>query len=630
MSEAAADAASAQGMDTTSVRSGVSNASLGSSPDNNTGGGVPTEISTAPKPMTEDEQVTRRAAIRKIMSDPDLTAGEKSRAVQKLMDGRRRGSGSSNKSGTAGAADNVSMMAAAAMAAADFYDSSDDDLMLGPEGSVVAGDGDDISLASSFMTNTDDEDEPSRPGSTRGRSRPSSRAGSRPGSRASSRGAGSRVRLSRSASLKNFAEGAAAAAAAAAAALEQASDDPHDVLIITRRMEKSRPYCDHYDRECTIISPCCGLAFGCRICHDECPILPPPRQKPDPEHWADDMDLKLHAPKLKRSNSMPTSFHEEEATHHQIDRFAIEEIICRQCYTRQSSKTDNCVNCGLTFGEYHCHVCNLWMSKEERPYHCEECGFCRVGGKENFRHCQDCGMCIDSHVFDDHNCKAGKYMSDCPVCQEDLFSSRSASHEMPCGHAIHWHCFQELTSFDSRCPVCKKTAETREHMASTWEAMAVGIALQPVPPEMARVVNITCNDCEQFARDRRWHFLGVQCQNCSSFNTTVEQTTLVGRGAAAFLGDQQEPVGLAEASSNRNNGEIENMQESMGNLSAMEESSSSFADTEHLTAAQQRNLHAHLMTIAGFSRGAQGETQDTQDNTGRDNTGRDNSGMADE
>ena len=175
------------------------------------------------------------------------------------------------------------------------------------------------------------------------------------------------------------------------------------------------------------------------------------------------------------------------------------------------------------------------MSGKESPYHCHDCGFCRVGGRENFRHCDDCGMCIDALLFDDHNCKVGKYMSNCPVCQEDLFSSRYASHEMPCGHAIHWHCFKELTSYDTRCPVCKKTAETADQMAATWSAMAMGIALQPVPADLARVVTIVCYDCEQHDDNRRWHFLGVRCMKCMSFNTTVERTTMMGRDAAAFL-----------------------------------------------------------------------------------------------
>jgi RING finger/CHY zinc finger protein 1 len=197
--------------------------------------------------------------------------------------------------------------------------------------------------------------------------------------------------------------------------------------------------------------------------------------------------------------------------------------------------SNNCIGCGIQFGQYWCSICNLWMAARESPYHCVDCGFCRVGGRDNFRHCDDCGMCIDALLFDDHNCKAGKYMSNCPVCQEDLFSSRYASHEMPCGHAIHWHCFKELTSYESRCPVCKKTAETPEQMATTWSAIAMGIALQPVPSEMARVVDISCNDCEKSEANRRWHFLGVRCMNCMSFNTNVEKIVKQGREAADFL-----------------------------------------------------------------------------------------------
>jgi len=126
-------------------------------------------------------------------------------------------------------------------------------------------------------------------------------------------------------------------------------------------------------------------------------------------------------------------------------------------------------------------------------------------------------------------------MSNCPVCQEDLFSSRDASHELPCGHAIHWHCFRELASHDSRCPMCKKTAETHERMKPTWDAMAMGIALQPVPPELCKVVTVKCNDCEDVQVNRGWHFLGVQCARCESFNTVVERITMMGQEAHEFL-----------------------------------------------------------------------------------------------
>jgi len=76
-------------------------------------------------------------------------------------------------------------------------------------------------------------------------------------------------------------------------------------------------------------------------------------------------------------------------------------------------------------------------------------------------------------------------------------------------------------------------------MMPTWNAMAAGVALQPVPPELARVVNITCNDCETPDDGRAWHFLGVQCRNCSSFNTVVDRIIMSGEEAHEFLETMQ-------------------------------------------------------------------------------------------
>lgn len=83
-------------------------------------------------------------------------------------------------------------------------------------------------------------------------------------------------------------------------------------------------------------------------------------------------------------------------------------------------------------------------------------------------------------------------------------------------------------------------------MASTWSAIAMGIALQPVPPDMARVVNILCNDCEQTDVNRRWHFLGVRCMNCLSFNTNCEQIVMQGRDAADYLDELESASGVPE------------------------------------------------------------------------------------
>ena len=43
-----------------------------------------------------------------------------------------------------------------------------------------------------------------------------------------------------------------------------------------------------------------------------------------------------------------------------------------------------------------------------------------------------------------------KYRNNCPVCREDMFSSRQSPQDLPCGHAIHAHCFRNLAGFDYR------------------------------------------------------------------------------------------------------------------------------------------------------------------------------------
>ena len=194
-----------------------------------------------------------------------------------------------------------------------------------------------------------------------------------------------------------------------------------------------------------------------------------------------------------------------------------------------------CVNCTTQFGEYHCGTCNLWMARSKKPFHCNECGFCRVGGVESFRHCTECCMCISVNVFHTHNCFKDKYKNNCPVCREDMFSSRQSPQDLPCGHAIHAHCFRKLAGFDYRCPICKKTVVSQQSMAAAWEARARDIAEQPMPPDLQRIVDIMCNDCETKSHRRNWHFLGVQCPRCNSFNTVVEQVLSSGneQGEAA-------------------------------------------------------------------------------------------------
>jgi uncharacterized CHY-type Zn-finger protein len=86
--------------------------------------------------------------------------------------------------------------------------------------------------------------------------------------------------------------------------------------------------CVHYERNCNIVAPCCGRIFGCRICHDEL----------------------------------------SGVGHPPMNRFMIREVVCKNCDTRQAT-SNQCINCRTVFGEYHCSICNLWMSMV-RNYSC--------------------------------------------------------------------------------------------------------------------------------------------------------------------------------------------------------------------------------------------------------------------
>ena len=242
--------------------------------------------------------------------------------------------------------------------------------------------------------------------------------------------------------------------------------------------------CVHYERKCNIVAPCCNKIYGCRVCHDEF----------------------------------------TNCEHGPMDRFKIQEIVCKVCNTRQNAKTNVCANpdCQTVFAEYHCDKCNLWMELSKQPFHCDQCGFCRVGGAEKYRHCNECSMCINAETYNSHHCLKDKFKNNCPVCHEDMFTSRHAPQDLPCGHAIHTHCFRKLAGFDYRCPICKKTVVSRSSMSRAWAERAQDIQSQPMPADLKRVVNIMCYDCETKTPNLQWHFLGVQCPSCNSFNTVVE------------------------------------------------------------------------------------------------------------
>lgn len=141
--------------------------------------------------------------------------------------------------------------------------------------------------------------------------------------------------------------------------------------------------CVHYKRKAKFITDCCGKIYSCRFCHDE-----------------------------------------NEETH-TLEREKLKELICENCGTRQQVQKI-CEKCGIEFGKYSCLICNLFDDVDKSQYHCEKCGICRVGGKDNFKHCDICDICISKQLEGSHKCVEKISRGNCAVCLENLHNSRIA------------------------------------------------------------------------------------------------------------------------------------------------------------------------------------------------------------
>ncbi|KAL8427326.1 hypothetical protein Efla_002289 [Eimeria flavescens] len=243
--------------------------------------------------------------------------------------------------------------------------------------------------------------------------------------------------------------------------------------------------CSHYRRKCKVVAPCCNQIFWCRHCHNE-----------------------------KTEQLL--------AKAHEIDRHAVEEVVCSACETRQPV-SNKCVKCGIVFGNYFCPICKFWddQGNQKKVYHCAECGICRAGGRENYFHCPTCGSCYPKQLQNKHKCLENAMRRQCPVCLEDMFSSLRQSQVLTCGHTIHSHCLRQLQRQGGmqaiRCPMCSKSiADFSEY----WRLMREEIRQTPLDDQFKRKVRIVCNDClERCVTD--FHFVGQMCTKCNGFNTRI-------------------------------------------------------------------------------------------------------------
>ncbi|KAH6620996.1 hypothetical protein B0J18DRAFT_368282 [Chaetomium sp. MPI-SDFR-AT-0129] len=260
--------------------------------------------------------------------------------------------------------------------------------------------------------------------------------------------------------------------------------------------EESRLGCQHYRRNVKLQCFTCDRWYTCRHCHDA-------------------------------------------VEDHALPRQQTKHMLCMICGCAQKV-SDTCTRCYTTAANYYCGVCKLWSDDPNKPmYHCPDCGLCRVGqglGKD-FSHCKRCMACV-SMSDTNHKCIERAVDSDCPICNEYLLDSPKSVTFMQCGHSIHVDCLEELKKTSYRCPLCNKSCTNMEY---TFRQLDLQILAQPMPPNYAdsRAI-ISCNDCSAKSQTA-YHWIGLKCAICSSYNTTQLQLLDMPGGDAAAEHQQSQP-----------------------------------------------------------------------------------------
>ncbi|XP_077160852.1 RING finger and CHY zinc finger domain-containing protein 1 [Paroedura picta] len=232
--------------------------------------------------------------------------------------------------------------------------------------------------------------------------------------------------------------------------------------------------CEHYRRGCLLKAACCGRFYVCRLCHDA-------------------------------------------GEDHALDRFRVREVRCARCRRVQQAQ-QRCEGCQLVFGEYFCGTCHLFDA-DRKQFHCEACGICRIGPKEEFFHCSKCNLCLPLTLQGNHKCIENVSRQDCPICLEDIHTSRVGAHVLPCGHLLHRTCYEDMLKEGYRCPLCMHSALD---MTRYWQRLDSEVAQTPMPLEYQNMmVEILCNDCSSRSTVQ-FHILGMKCKNCDSYNTAQD------------------------------------------------------------------------------------------------------------
>ena len=269
-------------------------------------------------------------------------------------------------------------------------------------------------------------------------------------------------------------------------------------IIQVQDICKKPLFCTHYNRYTYQVSKCCNKVYPCRLCHNE----------------------------------------NED---HLINRHDIDHMKCYYCNCFQkvnaSCQNPECYKFNIKHSQF-CKQCNLWSNNKDilknyvnslliidintslDTFHCNDCGICRMGKKENYIHCNKCNLCLKKSNYDAHPCRVNLKEENCPICLKEIWNTYNDSpYLLKCGHTIHTSCFiKTLESQNMSCPLCKKSMiDLKNH----WNDIDIFLSNQKMPDEYKEwTTDIYCNDCEEKS-NTKFHFVYHKCSSCNSYNTII-------------------------------------------------------------------------------------------------------------
>ncbi|CAI2373371.1 unnamed protein product [Moneuplotes crassus] len=266
--------------------------------------------------------------------------------------------------------------------------------------------------------------------------------------------------------------------------LEDSSSSEEEKEIEGENITKNG--CTHYARNAELYCHQCDKYFPCRFCHDE--------------FWESNF--------------------KEVKKFHNFDRFNVQKVKCIECENIQEPQ-EKCSSCDISFGKYVCLKCNFFDDRglHKQTFHCDGCGICRIGGRDNYFHCEVCNACLPISLQSGHKC--GDFSQDCPICFEGFYNARQGSIILKCGHVLHSKCYREMLKANYLCPICKRSTLNDAQTEHVNGLIQNHIDNTNMGEAGERDVNILCNECHEKSTVK-FHIVAHKCPKCGSFNTAMD------------------------------------------------------------------------------------------------------------